>query len=65
MIGGKSTCEKNVSKGFKGYYNQLPNALVERIILLTTKEHEVVADLMAGSGSHFAISKIKSNSLRK
>ena len=43
---------KNVSKGFKGYYNQLPNALVERIILLTTKEHEVVADLMAGSGSH-------------
>ena len=43
---------KNVSHGFKGYYNQLPAELVRRIILLTTDEGEVVADLMAGSGSH-------------
>ena len=43
---------KNVSKGFAGYYNQLPAELVERCILLSTSEGDVVGDLMAGSGSH-------------
>jgi len=42
---------KNVSKGYAGWYNQLPIELVRRIILLTTEKGDWVGDLMAGSGT--------------
>ena len=42
---------KNVSKGHAGWANQLPNELVKRIILTSTKDGDVVGDLMAGSGT--------------
>ena len=48
---------KNVSKGFKGYFNQLPVDLVKRMILLTTKEGEWVGDLTAGAGTTWEVSK--------
>lgn len=48
---------KNVSKGFKGYYNQLPYELVNRIILLTTKTGDKVGDLTAGAGTTLEVSK--------
>jgi len=48
---------KNVSKGFKGYSNQLPVELIKRMILTTTHENDVVADLNAGAGSLYEVSK--------
>ena len=42
---------KNVSKGYAGWFNQLPFELVNRIVLTTTKEDEWVGDLMAGGGT--------------
>ena len=48
---------KNVSKGFKGYFNQLPFELVKRIVLLTTQEKEWVGDLTAGAGTTWEVSK--------
>ena len=48
---------KNVSKGFKGYYNQLPTELVKRIILLTTLEGEWVGDITAGAGTTWEVAK--------
>jgi len=48
---------KNVSKGFKGYFNQLPFELINRIIQLTTIEGDVVGDIMAGSGSTYEVCK--------
>ena len=42
---------KNVSKGYAGWFNQLPFDLVNRIVLTTTKEDEWVGDLMAGGGT--------------
>jgi DNA modification methylase len=48
---------KNVSKGFKGYSNQLPFELIKRMILTTTKQNDIVADLNAGSGSLYEVSK--------
>ena len=48
---------KNVSKGFKGYYNQLPTEIVRRMILLTTEEGEWVGDLTAGAGTTWEVAK--------
>tara|TARA_B100001250_G_scaffold89382_1_gene74132 strand:+ start:190 stop:900 length:711 start_codon:yes stop_codon:yes gene_type:complete len=48
---------KNVSKGFKGYFNQLPTELVKRMILLTTQEGEWVGDLTAGAGTTWEVAK--------
>ena len=48
---------KNVSKGFKGYFNQLPVELVRRMILLTTEEGEWVGDLTAGAGTTLEVAK--------
>jgi len=42
---------KNVSKDFKGYANQIPEKLLERLILNTTDEEDLVGDCCAGSGS--------------
>ena len=41
---------KNTSKGFAGYYNQLPHKLVKRICSYTLRRGMVFGDLMAGSG---------------
>jgi len=49
---------KNVSKGFKGYANQLPVELVKRMILTTTNENDVVGDLNAGGGTLEEVAKI-------
>ena len=48
---------KNVSKGFKGYFNQLPTELVRRMLLLTTPEGEWVGDLTAGAGTTWEVAK--------
>jgi len=48
---------KNVSKGFKGYFNQLPFKLVENILLHTTQEGEWVGDLTAGAGTTWEVAK--------
>ena len=48
---------KNVSKGFKGYFNQLPTELVRRMLLLTTQEGEWVGDLTAGAGTTWEVAK--------
>lgn len=48
---------KNVSKGFKGYFNQLPTELVRRMLLLTTQEGEYVGDLTAGAGTTWEVAK--------
>lgn len=52
---------KNVSKDkCKGFTNQIPVALLERIILLTTKEGDVILDPFFGSGSlYFACKNTK------
>lgn len=42
---------KNVSKGYAGWANQLPLELVERIILTTTNDNDLVGDMMAGGGT--------------
>lgn len=42
---------KNVSKDKKKYVNQIPSELLKRLILTTTQEGDIVADLMCGSGS--------------
>ena len=42
---------KNVSKGHRGWANQLPYKLIENCMLITTEEGEWVGDLTAGSGS--------------
>jgi len=42
---------KNVSKDKKSYVNQIPSELLRRLILTTTDENDIVADLMCGSGS--------------
>jgi len=42
---------KNTSKGYAGWFNQLPFELVKRIILTTTQEDEWVGDIMAGGGT--------------
>ena len=42
---------KITSKGFVGWYNQLPTELVKRMILITTNEGDCVGDLMAGGGT--------------
>lgn len=42
---------KNVSKDKKNYVNQIPSELLRRLILTTTDENDIVADLMCGSGS--------------
>ena len=42
---------KNVSKGHRGYSNQLPRELVKRLILTTTMDGDCVGDPMAGSGT--------------
>jgi len=48
---------KNVSKGYAGWFNQLPYELVRRIILLTTVEGDRVGDLMAGGCTTYEVSK--------
>ena len=48
---------KNVSKGYAGYFNQLPPKLIENIILHTTKEGEWVGDLTAGAGTAWEVSQ--------
>lgn len=47
---------KNVGKGYRGWANQLPIELVERIILTASNEGGVVGDLMAGSGTLLEVS---------
>ena len=43
---------KNVSKEkVKGFTNQIPLKLLERILLLTTKENDIILDPFFGSGS--------------
>lgn len=42
---------KNVSKGYRGWANQLPVELVSRIVQTSTQRGGVVGDLMAGSGT--------------
>jgi site-specific DNA-methyltransferase (adenine-specific) len=42
---------KNVSKDKRNYVNQIPQELLSRLILTTSNEGDVVADLMCGSGS--------------
>ena len=42
---------KNVSKEHRGYSNQLPSAILERMILCTSREGDVILDPVAGSGS--------------
>lgn len=42
---------KNVGKGYRGWANQLPLELIERIIQTASPEGGWVADLMAGSGT--------------
>lgn len=42
---------KNVSKDKRDYVNQIPQELLSRLILTTSKEGDTVADLMCGSGS--------------
>lgn len=48
---------KNVSKGHRGYANQLPFELVKRCILTTTKPGQVVGDCMGGSGTTYEVAK--------
>lgn len=48
---------KNVSKGHRGYANQLPYELVKRCILTTSKENQIIGDCMAGSGTTYEVSK--------
>lgn len=52
---------KNVSKDkCKGFTNQIPIPLLERIILLTTKEGDTILDTFFGSGSlYFACKNTK------
>ena len=45
---------KNVSKDYRGYVNQIPYKLLERLILHTTEEGDWVGDCFAGSGSTIA-----------
>ena len=45
---------KNVSKDYRGYVNQIPYKLLERLILHTTKGGDWVGDCFAGSGSTIA-----------
>lgn len=45
---------KNVSKDYRGYVNQIPYKLLERLILHTTDEGDWVGDCFAGSGSTIA-----------
>ena len=47
---------KNTSNGYRGYSNQLPEELVKRCILTTTREGDVVGDCMAGSGTTLEVS---------
>lgn len=42
---------KNVSKDKNDYVNQIPSELLNRLILTTSDEGDIVADLMCGSGS--------------
>lgn len=42
---------KNVSKEHRGYSNQLPSSLLERLILCTSMKGDSVLDPVAGSGS--------------
>jgi len=42
---------KNVSKDYKGYFNQIPAELLDRIILHCTDKGDLVIDPCAGSGS--------------
>lgn len=42
---------KNVSKDKRNYVNQIPQELLSRLILTTSNEGDLVADLMCGSGS--------------
>ena len=42
---------KNVSRDYLGYHNQIPEELLKRCILATTKEGQMVGDPCAGSGS--------------
>jgi site-specific DNA-methyltransferase (adenine-specific) len=42
---------KNVSKDKQDYVNQIPSELLRRLILTTSDDNELVADLMCGSGS--------------
>lgn len=49
--------QKNVGKEYAGYSNQLPRELIERIILTTTKEYDVVGDITAGSGTTGKVAK--------
>lgn len=48
---------KNVSKGYRGYSNQLPIELVRRCVLTTTRKGDTVGDLMAGSGTTWEVCK--------
>lgn len=42
---------KNVSRGYRGYANQLPTELVRRCVLTASNPRGWVGDLMAGSGT--------------
>jgi DNA modification methylase len=42
---------KNVSKGYAGWFNQLPFELVKRIILVSSDENDWIGDLVAGGGT--------------
>ena len=45
---------KNVSEDYRGFVNQIPYKLLERLILHTTDEGDWVGDCFAGSGSTIA-----------
>ena len=48
---------KNVSKGYRGWANQLPFDLVKRCIESSTDPGDVVGDLMAGSGTLYEVAR--------
>lgn len=48
---------KKGSKEHLGYYNQIPQELLKRIILCCTEEGDMVADAAAGSGSTYMATK--------
>jgi DNA modification methylase len=41
----------NSKEKYKGFTNQIPIKLLERIIILTTKENDIICDPFSGSGS--------------
>lgn len=54
---------KNTSKDYKGYANQIPKQLLERIILNTTEKGDIVGDCCAGTGSTLRVAKYHSRGI--